>query len=395
VTTYPLDTLAATVDATGIVAPSYEDIFASLQASFRSIYGSDVYLEADSQDGQWLAIMAAAINDSNSAAIAAYNALSPTTALGAGLSSVVKINGIERLTPSASTVDLLIVGVVGTQIVNGQAGDGLGTAWALPALVEIPDAGEVVVTATATEDGAVPALPASVTRILTPTRGWQSVTNAAAATAGAPVETDAALRQRQAASTARPALAVMDSIVAEVANLAGVQRFRGYENDSGGVDGDGIPAHAISFVVEGGDVAEIAQAIADKKTPGTQTYGTTAETVYDSQGVPNTINFYRPTIKRVTATINIQALAGYVSSTGEEAAARLAAYVSALDIGGDVYNNKAVAVSSLYGTALEPTFNVTSIELAFYPAAETEADLAVAFNEAADLDLADITVVAS
>ena len=40
--------------------------------------------------------------------------------------------------------------------------------------------------------------------ILTPTFGWQSASFAAAATVGAPVESDAALRQRQAASTGLP-----------------------------------------------------------------------------------------------------------------------------------------------------------------------------------------------
>jgi hypothetical protein len=63
--TYPLPTLSAQVTSAGISAPAYSDILLSLQASFRAIYGSDAYLEADSQDGQFLAIMAQAINDCN------------------------------------------------------------------------------------------------------------------------------------------------------------------------------------------------------------------------------------------------------------------------------------------------------------------------------------------
>jgi hypothetical protein len=63
--TYPLATLACTIDENGISAPSYADILASLQASFQSIYGSDIYIEADSQDGQWLATIAQIINDGN------------------------------------------------------------------------------------------------------------------------------------------------------------------------------------------------------------------------------------------------------------------------------------------------------------------------------------------
>ena len=57
-TTYPLPTLACTIDATGISSPAYSDIFASLQASFQALYGSDSYIDDDSEDGQMLAIFA-------------------------------------------------------------------------------------------------------------------------------------------------------------------------------------------------------------------------------------------------------------------------------------------------------------------------------------------------
>ena len=42
-----LTTLAATVSSTGISAPTMDQILTSLQSSFQSIYGSDVYLGPD------------------------------------------------------------------------------------------------------------------------------------------------------------------------------------------------------------------------------------------------------------------------------------------------------------------------------------------------------------
>ena len=77
---------------------------------------------------QFLGIVAAAINDSNAAAVAVYNSFSPATAQGNGLSSVVKINGITRLVASNSTVDLTVVGIAGTTITNGQASDSSGSS---------------------------------------------------------------------------------------------------------------------------------------------------------------------------------------------------------------------------------------------------------------------------
>jgi len=391
--TYPLPTLACTISSTGITAPSYADILASLQASFQSIYGSDAYLDADSQDGQLLAVFAAAINDVNAQTIAVYNAFSPATAQGEGLSRVVKINGLRRHVATNSTVDVTLVGQIGTVITNGQVGDVQGNTWNLPASVTIPTGGSITVTATCAVLGDITAAAGDVSKILTPTRGWQTVTNAAAATAGAPVETDASLRKRQAISTALPAQSVLDAMIGAVANLSGIGRLAAYENATGATDGNGIPAHSVAFVVEGGDATDIATTIALKKAPGVGTYGTTTETIIDPAGLPNAINFYRPTSKRVIASITIKALTGYVATTATAITQAMADYVSALDIGADVLLTKLYGPANLPDIpALGATFNITDLEIAFYGGTLAASDLVLAFNEAASLAVADITI---
>lgn len=345
--------LAAQITPTGIIAPSYDDILAELKFAYRSIYGQDAYLEPDSQDGQLLAVFAQAINACNQTAVAVYNAYSPTSAQGTGLSSVVKINGLKRLSASRSTVDVLIGGTVGTQINNGVVGDdlGLGTRWALPALVEIPIEGEITVTATSVVDGLVNAPANSVTRILTPTLGWQTVNNAAAAVSGQDVEPDATLRQRQSVSTALPAQSVMDAIVAAVANIPAVIRYKGYENDSGTTDDNGIPGHTISMVVQGGDVQAIGEAIANKKTPGTGTYGTTSVITIDSKGIPNTIKFFVLAEIVLAVTVRIKPLQGYVSSTGAAIKDSLVEFINTLDIGEYSYLSRLYGPANLSGDA--------------------------------------------
>jgi uncharacterized phage protein gp47/JayE len=404
--TYPLPTLAAQVTPTGISAPSYPDILASLKASIRTIYGSDVYLESDSQDGQMLAIFAAAINDANQTAVAVYNAFSPASAQGAGLSSVVKINGLQRLIPSASQVDLTITGTVGTVINNGVVSDGTNQ-WVLPSVVTIPLSGAVVVTATCSTPGAITAGAGTVNQIVTPSLGWQTVTNVAPAVPGAPVESDAALRRRQNLSTSLPALSMLASIAASVANVTGVGRLAAYENDTGLVDGNGLPAHSISMVVEGGNVNDVAAAIAFKKPPGTGTFGTTSVVVQDSLGVPRTIHFYALSVVQLDVTVNVTALAGFVTSTGPKIAAALAAFVSGLGIGQSSYIGRLWGPADLQGTAaqvandldqtqldaLSKTYKVTSITQARHGNAQSAADVAILFNEAAALIVANITVV--
>jgi uncharacterized phage protein gp47/JayE len=202
-----LTTLAAVVSPTGITAPDLNDILDTLVSQFQGIYGSDTYLGPDSQDGQWLGVLSQAFYDSNATSVAVYNQFSPATSVGTGLSSVVKINGMSRLKSSNSTVDLVLVGQAYTPIYSGVVTDnlGLGTQWALPAFVTIPASGTITVTATSTVSGAVAAAQGTLTKIVTPTPGWQSVTNPAAAVPGAPIETDPQLRVRQGNSTSLPA----------------------------------------------------------------------------------------------------------------------------------------------------------------------------------------------
>jgi uncharacterized phage protein gp47/JayE len=385
--------LAAQITPTGISAPSYEDILASLTLSFQTIYGVDSYLGPDSQDGQLLAVFAAAINDVNQMAVATYNSFSPSTAQGVGLSSVVKINGLARLVASNSTVDVIIVGQAGTVISNGVIADSLGNNWNLPTTVTIPIGGSITVTATAAVQGALTAAPNTITTIATPTRGWQTVTNPSAAIVGQPVEDDATLRSRQSVSTSLPALSVIDAIVAAIGNIPGMQRYKVYENATGTTDGNGIPAHSISAVTEGGDVQVIGNTIASKKTPGTGTYGTTSITVVDSEGISSTIHFFTLAEIVITVEVDITALAGYVSTTGTSIIAAIATAISSLDIGTDVYYTKLFTAANLNGSPLSSTYNVTAIKISRDGNPVAPSDVVIAFNEAAISAVNNISLV--
>lgn len=392
--TTTLTTIAATIDANGITAPTYADIYAWLQQQFQAIYGADVYIDPDSQDGQLLAVFAQAVADCNAVTIGVYNSFSPAKAVGAALSSNVKINGIQREAASYSSADLTLVGQAGTTITNGIAKDANNNQWALPASVTIPPAGEITVTATCTTIGAVAAPAGTITQIGTPTRGWQSVTNAFDAAAGAPVETDAALRARQGVSTALPSQTVMDGIMGAVGNVAGVTRWVGYENDTSAIDANGIPSHSISLVVEGGDATAIANAIAVKKTPGSGTYGTTQIVVTDIYGRPITISFFRPTAAPVAATVSIKALTGYTSAVGQQIQQAVSDYVNGIAIGGGLSGSVewGDALTAANGVGGGTTFKLAGLTLTG-PRGAGAPDVALLFNEAASCAPASVTLV--
>lgn len=380
------------IDDNGYHYADYPTFLEWLKEEYRTIFGADVYLEADSQDGQDIAIRARAMYDSAALGAAIYNSRSPATAQGVGLASLVKVNGIKKRVPTKSTVDLDLAGDIGTVITDGIAEDTNGNKWVLPTPTTIPITGTITVTATAQEAGAVRAEASTVTKIFTPTRGWVSVNNPLAATAGAPVETDGQLRVRQSVSTALPSLSVMEGTIGAVANVDGVVRYKGYENDSASTDADGIPAHSIALVVEGGSAAEIAEAIAIKKTPGTRTYGTTSEVVFDRYGMPNTINFFRPTDVPITVEVRITALAGYTSGYAELIKTAVADLINSLSIGADVLYTKLFVPANLPGTVQGTTFDILTIKLKRGADPLAASNVVIAFNEVASCDVANITV---
>lgn len=384
-----------TIDDAGILKPDYDDVLAYLAAEFRTIYGEDIYIDPDSQDGQMLAIFAAAIDDANAMAVQVYNAFSPSSARGVGLSSVVKINGIKRLVPSFSTVDLLITGQAGATIVNGIAQDTSGAQWLLPASVTIPVDGDITVTATAKDAGALLAAPGTIITIGTPTRGWQTVTNPAEAFAGQPVELDATLRRRQTVSTALPSRTVFDGTIGAVASISGVTRWKGYENDTGSTDANGLPAHSISLVVLGGDATAIAQAIADKKGPGCATYGTTSVDITDEFGVTRAIKFYRPTTATIKVAVAVTAQAGFTTAIETAIKQSIVDWVNGLEIGEDVEFAEIYVPANLNGDLARRTYKITGLTIAKNAGSPGTADLAVAFNEAPSAELTDITVTVS
>lgn len=375
---------SAYIDDTGIHIPTYDETLATLVAKYKAIFGEDLYLEADAQEYQMLAMFALALQDAYDLARSVYNSYSPQTAQGAGLSNAVTINGLTRRPASHSTVDLTLTGQAGTVITGGVAQDVAGQKWDLPASVTIPLAGEVTVTATAQDAGAVQAASGEVSAIATPTRGWQAVTNALAATPGTEVETDAALRQRQRLSTALPSQTVLDGIEGALASLTGVTRCRCYENDADSTDARGIPAHSVAVVVEGGDTDTIAQVIASKKTLGAGTHGTASVTVAGRNGLPQTTRFFRPTPVSPTVEVVITPRAGYVSTTGEAIKANVAAQLNELPIGEEILLSKLYTpVNAAEPVVGKRTFDVTALRIARQGDDPIPANLPLAYTEVA------------
>ena len=136
-----ISSVAVVMTDAGPIAPTYFEIVEFLKAENRKIYGEGIYLENDSQDGQWIGVIAKAISDCNSGAIKAYSTMSPKTATKEALARNVALNGIKPSLATYSTVDVLISGVAGTSITNANVSDTSNNIWILPVSMTIPPSG--------------------------------------------------------------------------------------------------------------------------------------------------------------------------------------------------------------------------------------------------------------
>lgn len=394
-----LDTLglSATVTAEGISAPDYQTVLATITGYFQQIYGSDAYIDPDSKDGQMVSLVALAIHDANNTAIAVYNSFSPSTAIGAGLSSNVKINGITRRAATNSTVDLLLTGTVGTAITNGSVRDANRVVWNLPATVVIGASGTVVATATCANAGAVAAVAGSVNAINTPTRGWSSVTNPLAATVGVAAETDAQLRVRQSQSVALPSLTPFEAVDGAIANIDGVTRHKLYENDTDNPDANGLPPHSIAAIVEGGDATVIANSIRGVKGQGVTPYGSTVIVVPDKYGNPHPVGFSRPVDVPIYVKITIEPLTGYTSQVGEEIKAAVSAYINSLAIGASVLLSRVYSPANLgvVSGGNARYYDITELLIGTSSAGVAATNIVIAFDHSASCRVADINLEVS
>ena len=322
-----------------------------------------------------------------------YNNRSPKTAVGTALDSIVKLNGITRKAASYSTCVVTLTGDVGTVIPAGVVEDDAGNKWDLPADIRF-DTAEIEVTVQCETIGAVEAMPGTIAKITNPQKGWLSVTNTVPAVAGEPIETDEQLRYRQSISVAIPSQNMVNSMIAGIASVTGVTRYKVYDNDTNETDSNGIPGHSIAAVVEGGLDEDVAEQIYLRKGPGGGTYGTTSVTYTNADGLPNIIRFFRPTYVPINVTVTVKKNGTYTTAVADTIKNNVEQYISALDIGDDVpITGILTAVAASIANVAKPEFSLQGIAIGKATGGLSTADIDILYNEVASVGIVTITEV--
>lgn len=383
--------VAPQLTANGPVVPSYATYQQALIQAYLSIYPANASLSPSDADYQWISNVALMLSDLVQFAVAVLNSFGLTSNSGVGQDAQYANLGIQRLPATSSTVSVTLGGTSGTTITNGTVYDQNGNIWNLPASCTVGS----TVTATAQQPGPISAAPGTVTGIGTPTAGWTSVTNAAAASPGTNYETDAAFRARAVVSTLLPSQTTFNATLAAVAAVPGVTRSTGYNNPNDTADGYGNPPHSITMVVQGGDQTAIATAIYDNYGLGAKTNGTTTVNVTDPQsGQVQPISFDIATETQIYVTLNVAPLAQPITTATQSTIQNaIVAYLTSLNIG------QVVSIAALYATAMaqagnlaQPNFSVISIAAGTTPSPTGTSDIVIAFNAVATSQAANVVV---
>ncbi|MBX4259726.1 baseplate J/gp47 family protein (plasmid) [Clostridium estertheticum] len=369
------------IDDTGFHMPLYTDIRDQLITDAKSIFGQDIYMGIDSQDYQFIAVVAEKIYDAFQTAMLVYNNRGPSTAIGSGLDSIIKINGLKRDAANYSICSVTVSGVPETVIKNCVVTDKGSIKWDLPSSITIPANGTLDVLATCEITGPIVANPGDITGIFTPTYGLSGVYNSKSGELGSIIESDSLVRVRQSNSTAQPSSSMLEGTRGAVAQVKGVTRSKVYENDTSIIDSNGLPGHSITAIVEGGSSLDIANAIFVHKGIGCLANGTTKVAVTDSTGQVTSIGFDIADYTDIDVVVNIKQLTGYTTATTKSIKTNLQTYLNSLEIGNDV------SMSSLWGIALQampnlaiPMYSITSITASIHGGAQSSADVAINYD---------------
>lgn len=274
--------LVYSLGSNGIVVPSQQDLTNYYVDGFKSIYGTDINVAPETQDGQYIGIATQVNLDTNDLIVQTYNSFDPDNAIGVVLDQRVAINGIQR---QAGTFTVTNISLVLNQSVNlfgldqtaqsvYTVSDAAGNDWQLQTTQLGTGPGSVVFAFQSANPGAISTIPNTITIPVTIVLGVTSINNPTTySSLGVNEETDAALKIRRQKSVALPSQGYYNGLLAALENISGVTTAIIHENDTGSVDAFGVPGHSIWVIVGGaGSAAEIAQTIYNERPLGVGLY---------------------------------------------------------------------------------------------------------------------------
>lgn len=303
------------INQNGFKADSFIEILTRLSTQLKDIYGQDINLDQDTQDGQMLGINTTVISDLQDLALYIYNAMDPDFAEGVNLDRLLKLLARTRLPATKSTVDInLTLNRDAIIPITYTVSDSNGQNWQITSEQTLT-AGTHLVTFESVEYGMITAESNTITQQVTIMTEIDSLTNPADAVSGRDEESDQELRERRNKILEVNAYSTLGSIVGKLLTLDNVVDVCPYENKTSIYDSEkDINAHSYWLIVKGGEIDQITETIVKDKTGGTglkgELEGTYIENFVTQSGknrqIVHTVNFDRPTEKEIYLKFNVK-----------------------------------------------------------------------------------------
>lgn len=341
----------------GFRRPSYIEILDAFEYKARELYGSKVNLTVRSAPGIFLRIFAWIVNLLWQVIEDVYNAGYVDTAVGTSLYNLGRFIGISLRPAQKATALLEIKGSPGTFVPAGfLAQTKLGVQYVSVRDVTLDGRGVAVVTVQAFKAGPDGNTGVgTITEIVNPVLGIDSIASVSAGEGGALRETDEQFRDRYYASTDFAGGVNADAIRAEILQkVEGIYSAVVYENDTDFYVETMAP-HSIEALCYGGEDYAIAKAIYRRKAAGIQTMGGILQTVMSASDQPINIHFSRPEILNIQILItNLTTDSNFPENGREQIKEALLKYV------GDSAKGGLPIGKSLYGNRLFEVVNIVS-----------------------------------
>lgn len=365
---------------------TFDEIKAELEESFRSAFGEQIDLTADSPTGQLIGIEG--LREANIWEVlqASYDAMYPSSATGIQLTNIAKLGGVNRKAATATKMTLLVNADLGTSIPTGFLVRSASKTYALIEGFVAEGTDEDTGRFECTETG--PFLPdlGNDPDIVNPISGIDSVEYLPEGDSdidvGADEESDEELRIRRAQTVAGSGTSTKASILRAVLDIEDVDNASIAENDTDVEDDDGVPPHAFEVIVTGGDDDDVAAAIAARKPVGIQAFGTTEVEVNGEA-----IGFTRPEILELAVEVTVTPIEDVFPGENFVKGA-IADAVNALTNGKDVVINRLISAT----LRVDGVFDVTDLKIAVIPDTPGSSNISVSIREVAKCDVSNVTV---
>lgn len=272
----------------GLVLPQEADILAGVQADMDAAFGGGLNPALETPQGQLATSLTAIIGDKNARFAQIVNQVDPDLASGRMQDAIGRIYFLERKPARSTAVVATCIGLAGTNIQVGaraQATD--GNIYLCTQAGTIPSTGSIDLTFACAATGPIPCVAGSLNRIYQAIPGWDAVLNAGDGTVGANVESRSEFEERRRQSVSLNAKSSIQAIYANVLNVDGILDAYATENPTGlpkTINGYTLLPHSIYVAAIGGEAQDIARAIWEKKSNGSDYNGNTTVIVEDREG---------------------------------------------------------------------------------------------------------------